>query len=225
MLNPVSKTNLDKVLKNIQKHSPHPSKVKIIAVTKGLSSNAIISAISNKVDNIGENRVQEFSKKKEKITNQKFKSHLIGHLQSNKIKKAVQIFNIIQTVDSLNLAKKLNQHLIQVNKKKHIFVQINIGKDRDKFGLLPEQAFYQIEEMEKMSNLIISGTMTILPYLEETPKTEKWFAEMQKLSNEIKTKISPSCSSISMGMSRDYVYALKQGSTHIRIGTLLYGNR
>jgi len=225
MLNPVSKTNLDKVLKNIQQHSPHPSKVKIIAVTKGFSSNAIISAISNKIDNIGENRVQEFSNKKEKITNQKFTAHLIGHLQSNKIKKAVQIFNIIQTVDSLNLAKKLNQHLIQVNKKKHIFVQINIGKDRNKFGFLPEQVFYQIEKIEKMSNLIISGTMTILPYLEETPKTEQFFAEMQTLSNKIKTKISPSCSSISMGMSRDYVYALKQGSTHIRIGTLLYGTR
>ena len=169
--------------------------------------------------------MQEFSNKKEKITNQKFTAHLIGHLQSNKIKKAVQIFNIIQTVDSLNLAKKLNQHLIQVNKKKHIFVQINIGKDRNKFGFLPEQVFYQIEKIEKMSNLIISGTMTILPYLEETPKTEQFFAEMQTLSNKIKTKISPSCSSISMGMSRDYVYALKQGSTHIRIGTLLYGTR
>ena len=225
MLNPVSKTNLDKVLKNIQKYSPHPSKVKIIAVTKGFSSNAIISAISNKIDNIGENKVQEFFNKKEKIKNQKFTAHLIGHLQSNKIKKAVQTFNIIQTVDSLNLAEKLNQHLLQINKKKHIFVQINIGKDPNKFGFLPEQAFYKIEEIEKMSNLIISGTMTILPYLKEIPKTEQLFADMQTLSNEIKTKISPSCSSLSMGMSRDYVYALKQGSTHIRIGTLLYGTR
>jgi len=225
MLNSVSKTNLDKVFKNIQKYSPHPSKVKIIAVTKGFSSNAIISALSNKIDNIGENRVQEFSNKKEKITNQKFTAHLIGHLQSNKIKKAVQIFNIIQTVDSLSLAIKLNKHLSQMNKKKRIFVQINIGKDRNKFGFLPEQAFCQIEKIQKMRNLIISGTMTILPYLEETSKTEQLFAKMQILSNEIKTKISPSCSAISMGMSRDYIYALKQGSTHIRIGTLLYGTR
>ena len=225
MLNPVSKTNLNKVLKNIQKHSPHPSKVKIIAVTKGFSSNAIISAISNKIDNIGENRVQEFFNKKEKITNQTFTAHLIGHLQSNKIKKAVQIFNIIQTVDSLNLATKLNEHLIQINKKKRIFIQINIGKDLNKFGFLPEQVFSQIKEIEKMSNLIISGTMTILPYLEETHKTEQWFAKMRTISNEIQAKISPSCSAISMGMSRDYIYALKQGATHIRIGTLLYGTR
>ena len=225
MLNPVSKTNLDKVLKNIQKYSPHPSKVKIIAVTKGFPYNAIISAISNKIDNIGENRVQEFFNKKEKVANQKITTHLIGHLQSNKIKQAVQIFNIIQTVDSLNLAKKLNKHLTRINKKKRIFIQINIGKDRNKFGFLPEQVFSQIEEIEKMSNLIISGTMTVLPYLEEAPKTEQLFAKMRTTSNKIKTKISPSCSAISMGMSRDYIYALKQGSTHIRIGTLLYGTR
>jgi len=225
MSNSVSKTNLNKVLKNIQKYSPNPSKVNIVAVTKGLSHDAIVSAISNNIYCVGENRIQEFLNKKEKIKNQKFEAHLIGHLQSNKIKKAVQAFHTIQTVDSIKLATKINQHLILTNKKKHIFIQINIGNDFNKFGFLPATVFSQIEEIEKMSNLIISGTMTILPYLEDTTKTQKLFSKMRTLSHTIKTKISPTCSAISMGMSRDYIYALKAGSTHIRIGTLLYGKR
>ena len=221
----VSKTNLDKVLKNIQTHSPNPSKVNVVAVTKKLSHDAIISAISNNIYCIGENRIQEFLNKKEKIKNKKFESHLIGHLQSNKIKKAVQAFDIIQTVDSIKLATKINQHLIQINQKKNIFIQINIGNDSSKFGFLPKNIFSKIEKIEKMSNLLVSGTMTILPYLDDISKTEKLFANMRTLSHKIKTNISPTCSSVSMGMSRDYVYALKQGSTHLRIGTLLYGTR
>ena len=221
----VSKTNLDTIIKNIQKYSPYPSQVKIIAVTKGFSVQAIRSEISNKIYDVGENRVQEFFNKTEKLKTQKIHSHLIGHLQTNKIKKAAQIFNTIQTIDSLKLATKLNEHLININKKKHIFIQINVGNDSNKFGFSPNNVFSKIEKIEKMNNLIIGGTMTILPYLDNISKTEKIFAKMRTISHKIKTNISPTCSSISMGMSRDYVYALKQGSTHLRIGTLLYGSR
>lgn len=221
----VSKTNFDTIVKNIQKYSPYPSQVKIIAVTKGFSVQAIRSAISNKIYDVGENRVQEFFNKTEKLKTQKIHSHLIGHLQTNKIKKAAQIFNTIQTIDSLKLATKLNEHLININKKKHIFIQINVGNDSNKFGFSPNNVFSKIEKIEKMNNLIIGGTMTILPYLNNISKTEKLFAKMRTISHKIKTNISPTCSSISMGMSRDYIYALKQGSTHLRIGTLLYGAR
>ena len=123
------------------------------------------------------------------------------------------------------MATKLNEHLININKKKHIFIQINVGNDSNKFGFSPNNVFSKIEKIEKMNNLIIGGTMTILPYLDNISKTEKLFAKMRTISHKIKTNISPTCSSISMGMSRDYIYALKQGSTHIRIGTLLYGTR
>tara|TARA_B100000686_G_C16555713_1_gene845033 strand:+ start:314 stop:991 length:678 start_codon:yes stop_codon:yes gene_type:complete len=221
----VSKASLDKILQNIHKHSPYPSRVQIIAVTKGFSYHAILSALSNKLYCIGENRVQEFLQKKTNLPNQKFESHLIGHLQTNKIKKAAETFNIIQTVDSIKLATKLNQHMIQVNKKKHIFIQINIGNDPKKHGFLAKNIFSQIEQIEQMSNLIIKGTMTILPFLENNKNTEHLFAKMRTISTDIKNKISPTCLNVSMGMSRDYIYALKQGSTHIRIGTLLYGAR
>ena len=221
----ISDNNLKLLFQNIQKHSPHPSKVKIIAVTKGFSHKAILSALSHKIKTIGENKVQEFLNKKTKIKNQKFESHLIGHLQSNKIKKAVQLFNVIQTVDSIELAKKINTHIRDNNQTQRIYIQINIGNDPKKFGFCIKNILNKIEEIENMKNLIIEGTMTILPHLKDVQLTEKYFSRMRDISKQIRNKTSPSCSNVSMGMSRDYIYALKQGATHIRVGTLLYGNR
>ena len=154
-----------------------------------------------------------------------FESHLIGHLQSNKIKKAVQLFNIIETIDSVGLAEKINKHMESINSTQRIYIQINIGEDPKKFGFALKNIFQKIEKIEKMKHLKIEGTMTILPNTKQTEATERYFAHMRTLSQNIKEKVSPTCSNISMGMSQDYVYALKQGATHLRIGTLLYGNR
>ena len=220
----ISEPNLKLILNNIIQHSPHPSKVKIVAVTKGFSYEAILSALSHKINCIGENRVQEFLKKKKTINHQ-FESHLIGHLQSNKIKKAIQHFDVIQTVDSIELADKINIQMMQHNAKKNIFIQTNIGKDPKKFGVDPKDIFKTVELINKMPNLQIKGIMTILPYLQQIEQSEKFFEQARQILEKIKNTIVPSCSKLSMGMSRDYIYALKQGATHIRIGTLLYGNR
>ena len=220
-----SEPNLKRILNNITQHSPHPSKVKIVAVTKGFSSEAIFSALSHKINCIGENKVQEFLNKKREIKNHKIETHLIGHLQSNKIKKAVQLFNIIETIDSVGLAEKINKHMESINSTQRIYIQINIGEDPKKFGFALKNIFQKIEKIEKMKHLKIEGTMTILPNTKQTEATERYFAHMRTLSQNIKEKVSPTCSNISMGMSQDYVYALKQGATHLRIGTLLYGNR
>lgn len=221
----VSETNLKKLLQNINQHSPHPSKVQIVAVTKGFSYHAILSAIQNKIQCIGENRVQEFLNKKKDLPKQTFESHLIGHLQSNKIKKAAKNFDIIQTIDSIELAHKLNKEMAFLEHKKNIYIQINIGNDPKKFGLPPKEALRAAETIQKMPQLQIQGVMTILPFLTDLPSSEKLFAKTRNIAQDIKTKITPKCSKLSMGMSRDYIYALKQGATHIRIGTLLYGDR
>lgn len=220
-----SESHLNCILKNITEYSPHPSKVNIIAVTKGFSYEAILSALSHKINCIGENRVQEFLNKKKEITTHQFESHLIGHLQSNKIKKAINHFDVIQTVDSIELAKKINIQMIKKNTKKKIFIQVNIGNDPKKFGVSPIEIFKTAETINKMSHLKIKGVMTILPYLEQIESSETLFFQTRKILEKIKKTVTPSCSQLSMGMSRDYIYALKQGATHIRIGTLLYGNR
>jgi len=221
----ISDSNLKIIFKNIQKHSPYPSKVSIVAATKGFDHQAILSAVSKNINCVGENRVQEFFNKQQKTTHVNFESHLIGHLQSNKIKKATEIFDVIQTVDSIKLAEKLNKQLFTLNKRKRIYIQINIGNDPNKFGFKPQDLLQKIEKIEKMKHLKIEGIMTILPYLAKPANTESLFKKTRHIFQETQQKISPTCKQISMGMSRDYIYALKQGATHIRIGTLLYGSR
>jgi len=219
----VSDTNLNTIFQNIQKHSPHPSKVKIIAVTKGFNYQAIISAISKNILCIGENKVQEFFNKQTKLQTHKFESHLIGHLQSNKTKKATDLFNVIQTVDSIKLADKINNQNLSTAQR--IYVQINIGNDPNKFGFQPTDIYQKIEKIELMENIKIEGIMTIIPQLQNTQDIENLFAKTRKIFEKTQKKISPTCQYLSMGMSGDYIYALKQGATHIRIGTLLYGTR
>ena len=141
----VSDTNLNTIFQNIQKHSPHPSKVKIIAVTKGFNYQAIISAISKNILCIGENKVQEFFNKQTKLQTHKFESHLIGHLQSNKTKKATDLFNVIQTVDSIKLADKINNQNLSTAQR--IYVQINIET------IQTSLAFNQLTFIKKLKKL------------------------------------------------------------------------
>ena len=145
-----SESNLNLILQNINQYSPYPSKVNIIAVTKGFSYKAILSALSHKINCIGENRVQEFLNKKNEIINHQFEAHLIGHLQSNKIKKAIQCFDVIQTVDSVGLANKINFQMAKNSTKKNIFIQVNIGNDPKKFGVDPKDIFKIAETINKM---------------------------------------------------------------------------
>ena len=129
---PINTTSLEEIKKFIKKNN---AKTKIIAVTKTLSQNAINSAIENKITIIGENRVLEAEKKIKNYKNrEKIETHLIGHLQSNKTKKAVQLFDVIQTADTIKIIKLINKHAAKANKKQKIFLQINIGEDVKKFG-------------------------------------------------------------------------------------------
>jgi len=218
---------LHKLHQDIKQNSPHPDKVKIIAVTKTQPFSAIISAIKNGIQCIGENKVQEFETKQPELSQYKptFKTHLIGHLQSNKINRAIKLFNIIETVDSLSLAQKINNRLRTKAVQQEIYIQINIGGDPNKYGFPIKGLFTQIEKIEKLENIIIGGVMTILPYVENVKKTQTYFKEMKKIQTQTKQKISSTCVNLSMGMSRDYIYALREGATHIRIGTKLYGQR
>ena len=217
--------NLNQIKENISQHSPYPDKVKIIAVTKNFSHHAIISAVKQNVDCIGENRVQEFFNKKEKLKDIKIEAHLIGHLQSNKINKALKVFDVIQTIDTVKLAKKINEKLKQTNYNKEVYIQLNLARDKNKYGFRSKNLLNEVEQIQTLSRVKIKGIMTILPFLANERDTEKLFAQTRQAAEEIKSKIAPQCKNLSMGMSRDYVYALKQGATHIRIGTMLYGQR
>ena len=212
---------------DIQKHSPHPSLVNIVAVTKTFNHTAILSAKKHSLPCIGENKVQEFLSKKEECSqvDLNIETHLIGHLQSNKTNKAVGVFNVIQTVDSLKIANKINAKAQEKNIQQKIFIQINIGEDPNKHGFMLDGVYHDIENITKLPSLKVIGLMTILPFNSDTTTTQPLFAAMKQTQNQVLQKINPDCRFLSMGMSRDYIYALKEGATHLRIGTKLYGQR
>ena len=216
---------LNTISQNIINYSPHPNQTHIIAVTKNFTYLSIIDAVRNNIACIGENQVQEFEQKNVHLSDQQFESHLIGHLQSNKLNKALTLFDVIQTVDSFRLAYKMNERLKLLNKKQSIYLQLNIGNDLNKHGFSKVEILKEAEKITKLSNLHLLGLMTILPYLENVKDTQKLYAHTRQMQQKIKQTINPSCVKLSMGMSRDYIYALKEGATHIRIGTALYGPR
>ena len=223
----INQQALKQINSDIKLYSPQPSLVQVIAVTKKFNYTAINSAYQSKITCIGENKVQEFlSKKKEiKELENKIETHLIGHLQTNKVNKAVGFFDVIQTVDSLKIAEKINKKAEEKNIKQKVYIQINIGKDPKKYGFDTEDLYKKIEEITEKKQLKLKGLMTILPFENDVKFAQPLFAKMKKIQHKVISSINPDCEFLSMGMSRDYIYALKEGATHLRIGTKLYGQR
>ena len=223
---PINVHALKQIQSDIIRYSPYPKLVNIIAVTKNFNITAIQSAVENNIYQIGENRVQEYSKK---ITDSNYEkqieSHLIGKLQTNKVNKAVGLFDTIQTVDSLRLAEKINNRAQTINMCQCIFVQINIGSDPNKGGFFLNGVYKEIEKIQKLEHIHLLGIMTILPLGLTPKKTQTLFKATKDIQLKVQKTISPTCKFVSMGMSGDYIAALKEGSTHIRIGTKLYGQR
>ena len=190
---------------------------KIIAVSKTFKLDNILPLIEYGHINFGENKVQETVEKWTEIkkTNSKIKLHMIGKLQTNKVKFAVQIFDYIHSVDSEKLAKKIADEQNKINKKIKIFLQVNIGDEKQKSGI----NIKQIEELiffSKKLNLNIIGLMCIPPADEEP---DKYFKKIKILNKKF------NLSEISMGMSSDYLKAVKNSSTYLRIGSSIFGQR
>lgn len=224
---PINIQELEKIKKIITQYSPFLQKTKIIAVTKTKSIEAIKTAIENKLLIIGENQVQEAEKKLEDYDHikEKIEIHLIGHLQSNKAKKAVSFFDVIQTVDSIKILNKINTQAEKIKKQQKIYLQINIGKDENKYGFSDTEALAVCSKIKEYKNIFLKGIMTILPQGKSKAENKKLFIQTLKLQEEIQKKYVPLCTDTSMGMSGDYTEAIKAGATHIRIGSALFGKR
>ena len=216
------KNRLKNIYKNIDR-AKRKEPIKLLAVTKTISEEKVQEALKLGIKYFGENKVQEaekkFSNKPENI-----ELHLIGHLQKNKIKKALKIFDVIQTVDTLELAEKINHHAKSDNKIQRIYCQINIGEDPKKFGFNKLEALNEINKIKNLNNITVEGIMTILPLQLSIKENE----ELYKQTNNIYKKTKETCSKcveLSMGMSGDYETAINCGATIVRIGTALFGKR
>tara|TARA_A100001011_G_C14320485_1_gene850347 strand:- start:3559 stop:4143 length:585 start_codon:yes stop_codon:yes gene_type:complete len=193
----------------------------LIAVTKTQPAEKINEAIQNGIKIIGENKIQEAEEKFEKL-DQKIEKHFIGHLQRNKTKKAVRLFDVIQTVDSQKIIKNINKEAKKIEKKQKIMLQVNVGRDERKYGFLLEEL--NVVELKDYKNIEIIGIMTIPPQNKTDQELREIFKSTKRIQEEIKKTIK-TCKETSMGMSGDYMLAIKEGATYIRIGTNLFGKR
>jgi len=200
-------------------------KLKIIAITKTCSYKAIEEAYKNGIRDIGENRIQELE---EKIANKKLPKelniHLVGHLQTNKAKKAVRVCDYIQSIDSLKIAKAVNTEAYKINVTQKIYLQINIGEDPNKYGFTFKEIFKASNEINQMTHLQVCGIMTILPQTSDQTHIKALYNATKRVSKRLLEK-NRRCKQISMGMSNDYHIAIECGATNIRIGTRLFGKR
>ena len=217
------KNNLNHIYQNIDKYKKNNQEVKLLAVTKTRPQKTVQQAIDLGITCFGENKVQEAEKK---FFNQEnnIELHFIGHLQTNKVKKAVKIFDIIQTVDSLQLAQKINLYAQANNCKQRIYCQVNIGDDPKKFGVHKSEVLEFLDKIKTLKHLSVEGLMTILPFNLSEEDNINLYNQMQKLF-QVAQRHNPQCKNLSMGMSSDYITAIQSGATIIRIGSGLFGER
>ena len=198
---------------------------KIIAVTKTLPKEAICLAIKNKIYKIGENKIQEAEKKFSNFQKRnKIELHFIGALQTNKVKKAVSLFDIIQTVDTIKTIDKIDKEAEKINKKQKIYLQINTSQDPKKRGIKEEDIKVFYNHIKTKKHTTLTGVMTILKNNLTDKETKYYYQKTKKMQKKIEQKIK-TCKQISMGMSKDFQLALEAGATEVRIGTALFGER
>lgn len=211
--------NLSELRKEIVPYKPI-----IIAVTKYFDENKLIEAYQDGLRNFGENRVQDALEKFEKLPDEVKKNsrfHLIGHLQSNKVKKAVGAFDLIQSVDSLKLACAISQEALNQGIVQKILLQVNNANEEAKSGFSVEELKGCFNEILSLKGIEVNGLMNIAPIVPEK-ELHVLFEGMKNLKNELERDYSVNLAELSMGMSSDYKIALEHGSTMIRIGRKLF---
>jgi len=211
-----------------------PEEVRLMAVTKTVEPSQILEAVAAGANLLGENRVQELKRKRALIP--RCEMHLIGHLQSNKVAKAVACADMIQSVDSVRIAREISGACQKLGKIVPVLLEVNIGRDEAKFGFLPEQLEEALGEIALLPGIWVRGLMTVPPLCGTPAQTQKFFCQMRKLYVDIRAKImdnrmgvndapSPAMEILSMGMSGDFEPAIAEGSTLVRVGSAIFGAR
>jgi pyridoxal phosphate enzyme (YggS family) len=203
-----------------------PEGVMLVGAAKTRTPEEILGAIEAGLEIVGENYVQEAEKAFELI-GKKAKWHMIGHLQSNKAKKAVIVFDMIETVDSMKLAGAIDKACGKIGKTMPVLVEINSGEEDQKAGVMPEHAIPLIQEMASLKNIKIMGLMTMGPFAGDPEDSRPYFQKTRAIFEKLKAMNLPNVEMkyLSMGMSNSYKVALQEGANMVRIGTKLFGER
>src|SRR3990172_9759516 len=221
------RTNVSRVLENIEKAASRagrrPESIKLVAVSKTVDPGQINTVLEAGIQHLGENRVQEGLAKKPHLSAHRFTYHLIGPLQTNKVNRAIETFDWIQTVDSLELAVKINQACERSGKRMPVLIEVNQGRESSKSGVFEENLGRLIDQASLFRNLSFRGLMSVPPYVEEPEAARPYFARLRQIAEAFTGLSSENISMVelSMGMSHDYQVAIEEGATIVRVGTAI----
>jgi pyridoxal phosphate enzyme (YggS family) len=227
---PSIRDNLSRVLERIDRAATRAGResgeIKLVAVSKTVEIARIREAIEAGVTILGENYVQEARRKIEEIGHE-IQWHMVGHLQSNKAKYAVTLFDYIHSIDGLSLAREIDRRAEQKGRKVKALVEVNLSEETSKFGIGSEAAMDLIHQVAALENISIEGLMTMPPFFDEPEKARPYFVRLRELKDRIRKEgiEGVRMDELSMGMSGDFEAAIEEGATMVRVGTAIFGER
>lgn len=225
------KDRIEQIQKRIsaaaEKAGRSPDEIRLVAVSKTKPGASVQMALDAGLDLFGENYIQEAREKVNALSASGAQWHFIGHLQSNKAKYAVKLFNLIHSVDSLKLARELNKQAARIDKVQPVLVQVNISAETTKSGTSREEAVDLATAISDLPNLSLQGLMTMPPFFDDPDRARPYFHELRQLRDHIRSLAIPGVTmdELSMGMTGDFEAAISEGATLVRIGTAIFGER
>ncbi|HDH09764.1 MAG TPA: YggS family pyridoxal phosphate-dependent enzyme [Chloroflexi bacterium] len=214
------KENVRKILEEL------PEGVELVGAAKGRTAREIVEAIDGGLKIVGENYLQETLRVYEDV-DRDVQWHFIGHLQRNKVKKAVKLFDMIQSLDSFELAKEIDKRARAIGKVMPVLIEVNSGREKQKFGVMPEDVEELARKVSTLPNIKVMGLMTMGPRFGDPEDSRPYFRETRRIFERLKQLDIPNVEMryLSMGMSNSYRVALEEGANMVRIGTKIFGER
>lgn len=206
-----------------------PREISLLAASKTVDRQVVLDAISSGLDHIGENQIQEaetkFGDKAESLADKAVNFHMIGHLQTNKVRKALELFDTIQSVDSVRLAKRINSRAIEIDKIVSVYVEVSVAPEDSKTGAKLSEVSELLSLIKESSNLRLEGLMTVPPFLEDPEHVRPYFRKLREIRDEFHNSglIGEESLKLSMGMSHDFEVAIEEGATMVRLGRIVWG--
>lgn len=204
----------------------NPEEVSLIAVSKTKPVSMLQEAYDAGCRDFGENKVQEIMDKIDRLPSD-IRWHMIGHLQTNKVKYIVGKVFLIHSVDSLHLAEAISKEAVKQNTTVNILIEVNVAKEDTKYGAMAEDTVSLVEKIALLPGICVKGLMTIAPYVENPQENRQYFVKLKQLAVDIKSKNIDNVHMdiLSMGMTGDYMVAIEEGATYVRVGTGIFGER
>jgi hypothetical protein len=219
----------ERILKVCSRINRNPEEITVVAVSKGRTAEQIKEVIEAGITDIGENKIQEALSKFNELSTIDYrlstiKWHMVGHLQTNKIKDAVRIFDLIHSVDSLRLAQEIDKQAAKIHKVQDVLIEVNTSGETTKFGINPEKLPELVKSISELKNIRLLGLMNIAPIVDNPEKTRPYFRKLKELRDQTNAllTIDYRLSTLSMGMTDDFEVAIEEGATVIRLGRAIF---